>query len=395
MDWRLLRLAATSPHLVRVAPFAKGAVCFTWDDGCDSHYDAVFPAAQARNQKHTFFITSDLIGTAGYMTSAQVAALSSAGHEIGAHGKTHTDVTGLSTANRVIQYDTSKTTIEGWTGTTITSWAYPYGTRSAGTDSELYLRYDRVRGVTGSTTLPFIYTVDERGDYLIGALSWDGTASQHDILLNAIRLAARAPVIVVVYGHDIDAASSTTTAQMTESMNLCRTLSVPCLTLAEAFPGGNLLRNPGFEDAALNDWVSDITGNGTASVVADTPADGYPGSYSLKLSCSDTASTVYVRQAIPVYPSESYQLAGRYRVASLSGAGSVTAIIRERDYAGAVVSQTATAALTATSWTQFSAARALGDTARMVWVDLQITNLSGDVYFDHLSFQKKTYGAQG
>lgn len=386
----------------RLRGASPGAVCFCWDDGLSAHYSSVASLHEARGQRATFGIVSDFLGTAGYMTSSQMLALFNRGHEIASHSKSHaqtngTGVQSLSTSDRVAEYDTSKTAIEAVIGSgACTSWIYPYGGRSAGTDSELALRYDRIRGITGSTTgLNWMVPMSDRDDFLFAGISWDGTSTQQAILLNAIRMAARMPVIVVVYGHDPDAASNPTTTQITAALDLVQTLGVDTLTLKEAFPGGNLLRNPGFEDGSLNDWVPSISGGvGTAEVVSDSPASGYPGSYSAHL-VSDGSATVFIRQQVPaVRPGQSYQLSGRYRVTGTPGSG-VTAVIRERDYTGTVISQSATSALTATSWTQFAVARALGATARVVWIDLQVAAAACEVWFDHVYFQRQAIGAQG
>jgi peptidoglycan/xylan/chitin deacetylase (PgdA/CDA1 family) len=380
------------------APFANGAVCFTWDDGYDDHFTEVAVRADDLAQRHTFCVTTDLLNGAGRLTSSQVAELYSRGHEIADHSKDHADLTTLSVAQRVSNYSASLAALEAIVGTgNVTTYVYPFGARTSTTDAELFLRYRRVRGIgqlasTGSYP-PWLVTAPERNDFLVGALSW-GTVGQPNVL-GAIRLAAQAPVIVVIYGHEIG--TDPPLADLIEAMNLCSTLNVPCLTLAEAFPGGNLLRDSGFESGDLTQWPATVSSGGAATVVTDTPVTGFAGSKSLRLTGTADTSVAYVSQLVPVEPGQAYTLSGRYRSAITSGSvgQGVYARIRERTYDGQAVGQSVTGALTASSWTQFSVTRTMAATGRFALVDFVLDQRTAEVFVDHLCFQKQVYGAPG
>ena len=390
----------TAVKRVRTQPAgtARGAVCFTWDDGYSSHLDTVAAAAGARNQRHTFCVYTDALGTNGRLTSAQVTTLYSRKHEIACHSKAHEVVTSKSAAERETEYG-AKTTLEGYTASgAITTWAYPEGIRNATCDTELALRFDRVLGVSGSTpsSLPFLIPAYKASPpYVIGRFNWDGSARAHQQVLNYIRMAASQPVIFVVYSHDIDGSSSVTEAQMIEAMDLAEDLEVPCVTLSEAFPKYNHLVDGGFEDSNLYGWYKIQSGGTfTAESIADTPYTNMGGSRSLHLQCTSDSGTVYVQQTVPVSPGVAYTLSGRYRVSTTSGAGAISARVRERDYAGGSVGSTASA-LAGTSWAQFTCARTFGATGAFALIELEIVNLTAEAWFDHVVFAPTLTGVHG
>ena len=268
MDGSLLGVPILSGPTATLTPqtfdSTRGAVCFTWDDGYTSHYSTVAPMHAARGQLATFGIVSSLAGTNGYMTGAQIQALAGGGHEIANHSKTHQHMSGLTATQVATEYDDCTAYLQTL-GITPTTFLYPFGDRSAATDSLALGRFNIVRGTTGSTSgINWLIPIGYRNDFLMAGLSWDGTAGQHAILLNAIRMAA-----------------------------------------------------------------------------------------------------------------------------------GVTIVQRERDYTGALVSQSASTAITSTTWTQTFVARAMTDAGRVAWLDLQVAAVACEAWFDHMLFCEKGYGAQG
>lgn len=390
--------ATLVPVYLDVTP-AKGAVCFVWDDGYASHSTVVAAMAESRKQRHTFSVYTDALGAANRLTSAQVTTLYQNGHEIACHSKTHDVVTTASLADRIIAYDTAKTTLEGLTASgAVTTFVYPEGTRNATTDTELALRYNRAIGVSGGTpsSLPFLHHRSATQPFLVGRLEWDGTARAQAQVLSYIRLAASSPVTFVCYAHEIDANGSPTTAQLTAALDLAQSLKVPCVTLAEAFPKFNMLVDGGFEDSNLYAWYKiESGGTFTAESTADTPADGMGGTRSLHLESTSDSGTVYVQQTVPIVPGTAYTLSGRYRVDITSGAGSVAMRIRERTYTGASVGSTASSALTETSWAQGTVARTFGATGAFALIELEIVNLTAEAWFDHCVLAPTLMGVHG
>jgi peptidoglycan/xylan/chitin deacetylase (PgdA/CDA1 family) len=80
-----------------------------FDDGADDVYQYGFPYMQEKGVKGTCYAVTSLIGTAGYMTWAQLLELHAAGWTIGNHTQNHTDLTTLSQADATTEINAGKT----------------------------------------------------------------------------------------------------------------------------------------------------------------------------------------------------------------------------------------------------------------------------------------------
>jgi len=356
--------------------------------------------AADRGQRNTFFITSDLLNTTGRITSANIATLAGQGHEIGGHAKVHIDLTTYAAAaDRVIQYDTPKTVLDGIIGAGKTrSWAYPLGGRSVTTDTELYLRYERVFGIGSS--IPAVIPLSERDDrFLIGRHGW--VQSTHETTLDLIRLAARSPVVVVIYTHDPGNTSGAfagdpTVAQVTEAYDLCATLGVPSVGVAEALPPSNRVINGGFENG-LAGWVRPLGDrNGIVNTVVDTPSAGHTGTQSLHVGFgAANTGAMHVEQAIPCLPKTDYTLRFRAHMDGLL-AGSCQWSLRQLDYAGAIVLDTISTVTANEAWIQKN--RPLTTSATTATLVIQFTantGFVGDWYVDHVDLRPTHLGSFG
>lgn len=383
-------------------PGTQGAVVFRWDDGFASAL-TIARLASERKQRHTFGVTTGLLGQANYLTAAGVSAIAKAGHEIASHSVLHTSMVGLTSATRPAQYDGSKTTLEALSGVgKVTTWIYPLGgaARDAVTDAELWLRYERIMDTSGAANRRWAFPADTRqaGQFSVASLNLDGTAKFQAMAKSAIALAAREPVIVSFYSHDLGAAGSISLAQATELMDYAKSLQVPCISAREAWPGGPLLRNGGFEDADLSDWEIVPQTSQTATVVADAPVAGLPGTKSLKLTNAVAAETIYVEQEVPVVGGRSYTLGGRLR---LSGAGDASNHIRlriwqrGRDGAQTIAANNGTI-VNAAAWTTATPLTVVLDPlTTFVKIGVLLTGFVGDGFADHLHFGPTAEGSFG
>ena len=110
--------------------FSTGAVTLRFDDGWASNYDTVLPKLKSDGLKGTFFIVSQQLGDngfSGFLTKPQIQALYSAGNEIGAHTRTHPDLTLLSTTSAQNEILGSRNDLLAMNVGPITSFSYPYG----------------------------------------------------------------------------------------------------------------------------------------------------------------------------------------------------------------------------------------------------------------------------
>jgi len=75
----------------------------------------------------TFYITSDLVGEAGYLDCQQILDIVKKGHEIGSHSQTHQKLGTMDKKQVLSALVTSKADIEELTGTEIFGFSYPFG----------------------------------------------------------------------------------------------------------------------------------------------------------------------------------------------------------------------------------------------------------------------------
>lgn len=103
------------------------AVVITFDDGWQSQYDDAFGVLKQYRFTATFFVYTSAIGNgSGFMTWDELREMQRAGMTIGAHSRTHPEMTkqGVSLANEIAG---SRADIQKNLGTTPDLFAYPYG----------------------------------------------------------------------------------------------------------------------------------------------------------------------------------------------------------------------------------------------------------------------------
>ncbi|WP_158578422.1 polysaccharide deacetylase family protein [Spongiactinospora rosea] len=108
-------------------------VTLTFDDALASQETAV-ELLRRHGLTATFYIPSGLLGREGRMTADQVRRLAAAGHEIGAHTRTHARLTDLPPEARRHQLCADRTALTRLTGTDVRSLAYPYDATDPTTD---------------------------------------------------------------------------------------------------------------------------------------------------------------------------------------------------------------------------------------------------------------------
>ena len=143
----------TAFALYQTAPFTRGLVTLTFDDGWRNQYQNAFPLLKQYGLTGTFYILSgELFNQPAYMTVAEITALRSAGNEVASHSVSHPDFTKLTTTQRAYQFSQSKSTLSTKFGP-VTNFAYPYGAYNATTLAEGATYYKTQRSTdTGFNT---------------------------------------------------------------------------------------------------------------------------------------------------------------------------------------------------------------------------------------------------
>ena len=102
-------------------------VVLTFDDGLSSHYERVFPALLGQGLTATFFVTTALLGTSGYLGWSQLREMSEAGMTIGSHGHQHIDYSGLEAGAARRELHLSRASLEDGLGKPAFTFSAPYG----------------------------------------------------------------------------------------------------------------------------------------------------------------------------------------------------------------------------------------------------------------------------
>ncbi len=126
LDVDTYSLKKTASDLTR---FNKGMVSLQFDDGWKSIYQNAVPVLDQANFKSTQFIVSGYLEPTfpGYMRVNEVLDMQARGHEIGAHTRTHSDLTTLSTIEARAEIQGSRDDLLAIGLTPVNFFAYPFG----------------------------------------------------------------------------------------------------------------------------------------------------------------------------------------------------------------------------------------------------------------------------
>ena len=117
---------SVTPHVVS-SGFNRPLITLTFDDGWESHYSAVESILQADNMDATFYITTGLLNTPGYMTDSMVQSLKDSGNEIGDHTVTHPHLPTLTNEQIDQELSDSQKYLQDHFGVSANNFASPYG----------------------------------------------------------------------------------------------------------------------------------------------------------------------------------------------------------------------------------------------------------------------------
>lgn len=118
--------------------FSTGAVTFRFDDDLSSQYDNALPKLESDGFKATYYIITHETGNdgfVGFMTHAQILDLQARGNELGAHTRTHPDLTTLTQSQMQDEICGSRQDLLSWGASPVATFAYPFGAYDATTDS--------------------------------------------------------------------------------------------------------------------------------------------------------------------------------------------------------------------------------------------------------------------
>jgi peptidoglycan/xylan/chitin deacetylase (PgdA/CDA1 family) len=108
------------------APTAK-SVAITFDDGCETDLITAAPILREAGFNATFYVTAGFLNKSGFMSTAQLQELSSAGFEIGCHSMTHAYLNDLDAAQLNFEIVASRSMLEDLAGQKVETFSIPGG----------------------------------------------------------------------------------------------------------------------------------------------------------------------------------------------------------------------------------------------------------------------------
>jgi peptidoglycan/xylan/chitin deacetylase (PgdA/CDA1 family) len=126
-----IEASGLAPSLVGDEEEQERRLLLTFDDGGRSASTETAPMLERRGWRGHFFVTTDRIGTAGFLEREEIVALHEAGHVVGSHACTHCALPGLDDAEMRREWSESKAVLEDLLGTAVTVASVPTGRYTA------------------------------------------------------------------------------------------------------------------------------------------------------------------------------------------------------------------------------------------------------------------------
>ncbi|MGH2884538.1 MAG: polysaccharide deacetylase family protein, partial [Solirubrobacteraceae bacterium] len=99
----------------------------SFDDGNACDIDVAVPMLAERGLSAAFFLVSERLGKAGYVSANDICDMARAGMTVGSHGATHRPWRNLAPAELAQELTTSRATLEDHAGVPVASAACPFG----------------------------------------------------------------------------------------------------------------------------------------------------------------------------------------------------------------------------------------------------------------------------
>ncbi len=108
-------------------PLPEKPFIISFDDAHVEHYTLALPILEKYHFKAVFFVMTVCIDKKGFLSSSQIAGLSSKGHIIGVHTWDHPNISKMALAKWETQIIKPKRKLEAIIGKPVNCFAFPYG----------------------------------------------------------------------------------------------------------------------------------------------------------------------------------------------------------------------------------------------------------------------------
>ena len=230
---RLTRWSVARP--LEASP-VRSQICFTFDDFPKSAADTGAAILDAVGAKGCFYACTGMADTRNQtgqlFDGDDLAALTAAGHEIGAHTDTHLDCARAAPDDVLADIDQNLAHLKAMGHSLpVTQFAWPYGETRVATKRKLGDRFTAARGILPGT--------NGRGADLMQLSAFELDESDTSIAraAAAIEASARTPSLVFVFTHDVREQHSvwgTTPAKLRRLVNLARDTGADLVTPSQA-----------------------------------------------------------------------------------------------------------------------------------------------------------------
>jgi peptidoglycan/xylan/chitin deacetylase (PgdA/CDA1 family) len=173
-DLQLLQKYGFTSYFVKEIPLLlqgkislqKKSIALTFDDGYRDFYENAFPLLKKYKMKATLYVVYNYIGKAGFVTADDIRDMVQSGFiEIGSHTLSHVDLNKTPEAIARKELFLSKSKLEEISGTSVLSFAYPYGIVTANAQ-----RFAREAGYVAAVTTAQGRVQSANREYLITRL---------------------------------------------------------------------------------------------------------------------------------------------------------------------------------------------------------------------------------
>lgn len=207
--------------------FNGGFVSLNFDDGWESAFTKAVPVLNSAGYKGTFYVVTEALGWDGFMTSSNVVTLSQQGHEIGAHTRTHPDLTTLSESDLQWEIVGSKNDLNALGIGNVRTFSYPFGSFN---NSVLNVVKNNFEGARSTVTL---FNTETANKYLLKSVSLTNDTSVTEVK-GWIDQARRDGTWLILTFHRIDEENadyySTTSSDFNAIVNYLKAKNVPVRT---------------------------------------------------------------------------------------------------------------------------------------------------------------------
>jgi peptidoglycan/xylan/chitin deacetylase (PgdA/CDA1 family) len=184
------------------AASTSGVVSIVFDDGVISQFNNAFPLMQQHGFSGTYYIISDKVGTANYMTISDLQALQNAGSEIASHSVDHQAFTYLTDTQINNQCNISQRFLRE-NGLVAVNFAYPSGYANSHTDSIVLNYYRSARHSYGDG---YLMPIPPTGISMSIPMGFAGETGDSSVLVRDQEIVNQAHATnswVIIFFHEI------------------------------------------------------------------------------------------------------------------------------------------------------------------------------------------------